>query len=94
MSYELLEKFTNFTLPTDLAVLVHQKLINIPLNTLKMFSFADTEKIKNEDIDYWMSIGPARQKDESFTEYKDRQKFQRALERHRAYIYNYNALSN
>ena len=94
MSYELLEKFTNFTLPTDLAVLVHQKLINIPLNTLKMFSFADAEKIKNEDIDYWMSIGPARQKDESFTEYKDRQKFQRALVRHRAYIYNYNALSN
>jgi hypothetical protein len=94
MSYELLEKFTNFTLPTDLAVLVHQKLINIPLNTLKMFSFADTEKIKNEDIDYWMSIGPARQKDENFTEYKDRQKFQRALARHRAYIYNYNALSN
>ena len=94
MSYELLEKFTNFQLPEDLAILVHQKLISIPKNRLKMFSFADKEKISNEDIDYWMSIGPARQKDEDYIEYKDRQKFQRALARHRAYIYNYNALSN
>jgi hypothetical protein len=39
-----------------------------------------------------MAIKPERQQDELFVDYKDRQKFQKALLKYRPYIYDYSQL--
>ncbi len=86
MSYELLAKFTEFVVPSEM------KNLPIPKNELKMMMFAQQEQITNENIDYWMAIKPERQQDELFVDYKDRQKFQKALLKYRPYIYDYSQL--
>jgi hypothetical protein len=83
MSYELSTKFAEFIIPEK------YKGITIPKNQFKMMLFSTENKISNQDIDYWMAIGPKRQSDETFTDYKDRQKFQQAIVKHRPYIYDY-----
>lgn len=89
MSYELLEKFDKFKIPEEVNAQVKMGLITMPKNMLKMILFAGENKLTNENIDYWMSIKPERQSDESFAEYKTRQKFQGALAKYRPYLYDY-----
>jgi hypothetical protein len=89
MSYELLEKFTDFKIPENVLEQTKNGLITMPKNILKMMLFAGENNLINENIDYWMSIKPERQLGESFVDYKARQKFQSALAKYRPYIYNY-----
>jgi hypothetical protein len=86
MSYELLEKFTKCVIPDNMPVNP-----NLPKNKLKALIFARDNNIKNENIDYWMAISPIRQKDELFDEYKERQKFQKALTKYRPFLYQYHS---
>lgn len=60
---------------------------NYDLNKMARFGFLVT--LNNLDIDYWMSIKPARIEEESYEDYKIRQKFQRALLKYRPFIYDY-----
>jgi hypothetical protein len=89
MSYELLEKFDQFRIPEEVNAQVKMGLITMPKNMLRIMLFAGENNLTNENIDYWMSIKSERQPDESFAEYKSRQKFQSALAKYRPYIYNY-----
>ena len=83
MSYELLAKFTEFVVPSEM------KNLPIPKNELKMMMFAQQEQINNEHIDYWMAIKPERQQDELFIDYKDRQKFQNQSQKFELKIYTF-----
>lgn len=89
MSYELLEKFDKFKVPVEVMNQVEMGLITMPKNMLKMMLFAGENNLTNENIDYWMAVKPERQSDESFTDYKVRQKFQSALAKYRPYLYDY-----
>jgi hypothetical protein len=89
MSYELLKKFTDTVIPEEMKSAIKSGFITMPRNLVKMVLFTKDSQIKNEDVDYWMSFGPARQQDETFIEYKQRQKFQKALTKYRSYLYNY-----
>jgi hypothetical protein len=89
MSYELLEKFTDFKIPENVLAQIKNDLITMPKNMLKTMLFASENSLINENIDYWMSIKPKRQLGENFVDYKTRQKFQSALAKYRPYIYDY-----
>lgn len=89
MSYELLEKFNAFEIPTEIVSQVEMGFITMPKNMLKTVLFAGKNNLTNGDIDYWMSIRPERQSDESFVDYKLRQKFQSVLAKFRPYLYDY-----
>jgi hypothetical protein len=89
MSYELLEKFTDFKIPENVLAQIKNDLITMPKNMLKTMLFASENSLINENIDYWMSIKPKRQLGENFVDYKTRQKFQSALTKYRPYIYDY-----
>jgi hypothetical protein len=89
MSYDLSEKFNDFKIPKEVLEQVKMDLITMPKNMLKTMLFASENNLINENIDYWMSIKPHRQSDESMLAYKARQKFQSALIKYRPYIYNY-----
>jgi hypothetical protein len=89
MSYELLEKFTDFKIPENVLAQIKNDLITMPKNMLKTMLFASENSLINENIDYWMSIKPKRQPGENFVDYKTRQKFQSALAKYRPYIYDY-----
>jgi hypothetical protein len=90
MSYELLEKFTQTVLPSELEDAIQKGIIKISKNWAKMATFATNNNLSNKDIDYWMALSPKRQKDENFIDYKDRQKFQNALIKYRPFLYQYN----
>lgn len=89
MSYDLSEKFNDFKIPAEVMEQVKMGLITMPKNMLKMVLFAGENKLTNQDIDYWMTIKPERQPDESMSVYKARQKFQSALAKYRPYLYDY-----
>ena len=58
-------------------------------NMAKMMFFANEVKLNNDVINYYAGIGPSRRENESFEDYKNRQKFQKALFKYRAHIYDY-----
>lgn len=60
-----------------------------PKNRAKMLFFANEVKLNNDMIDYYMGIKPPRRESETYEDYKNRSKFQNALLKYRAYIYDY-----
>lgn len=58
-------------------------------NKAKMLFFANEVKLNNEMISYYAGIKPQRREDEPMEDYKNRQKFQKALHKYRAYIFDY-----
>ena len=58
-------------------------------NKAKMLFFANEVKLNNDMIDYYSGIKPARRETESLEDYRNRTKFQKALFKYRAYIYDY-----
>ena len=51
--------------------------------------FAKEVKLTNNDVDYYMSLRPMRQEDETAEDLKQRSKFSKALLRYRSYLYDY-----
>jgi hypothetical protein len=96
LSYEkkdLANSFTQFQVSPELKSFYLTKL-KMPHKFTKMMLFATEAKLTNNIIDYWMHIKPARRKNESFIDYKNRQKFQNSLLKYRKYIYNFNKSKN
>jgi len=58
-------------------------------NMAKMMFFANEVKLNNEMINYYSGIGPARRENESLEDYRNRTRFQKALFKYRAQIYDY-----
>jgi hypothetical protein len=87
MRYELAKQFTEFKLPDDLKQSI--KLVGASLNFAKMMMFAREVQLTNDDVDYFMSIKPQRQEDESYENMKMRSKFSKFLLKYRPYLYDY-----
>jgi hypothetical protein len=80
MSYELAQKYAAFETPT---ISGYSKAF------LKMMLFAKEVKLTNSDVDYFMSLRPMRQEDETAEDLKQRSKFSKALLKYRSYLYDY-----
>jgi len=75
MSYELAQKWAEFEIPKDIksAYKAGVPLIG-SLGFTKMMMFANENQITNDDIDYYMSVRPQRQEDETVEQMKMRGK--------------------
>jgi hypothetical protein len=51
--------------------------------------FAQTVKLTNSDIDFYMNQRPMRQEDETSEELKSRSKFSKVLYKYRPFLYDY-----
>jgi len=80
MSYELAEQYAEFKAPD---VSGYSKAF------LKMMLFAQTVKLTNSDIDFYMNQRPMRQEDETSEELKSRSKFSKVLYKYRPFLYDY-----
>ena len=80
MSYELAQKYADFKAPD---VSGYSKAF------LKMMLFAQTVKLTNSDIDFYMNQRPMRQEDETSEELKSRSKFSKVLYKYRPFLYDY-----
>jgi hypothetical protein len=56
--------------------------------------FANEVQLTNDDIDYYMSIPPRRQEDESYEDMKQRNKLANALLKYRSKLYDYSVFEN
>jgi hypothetical protein len=82
--YELAQKFADFKVPNDFR----------KTNFIKMMLFANETKLTNDDIDYYMSIPPRRQEDESYEDMKQRNKLANAMLKYRSQLYDYSVYEN
>jgi hypothetical protein len=90
MSYELAQKYAAFDVPAELksAHRAGMQLVG-SLAFTKMMLFANEVKLTNDDVDYYMSLRPIRQEDETTEDFKARSKFSKALLKYRAQLYDY-----
>ena len=90
MSYELAQKYAAFDVPAELksAHRAGMQLVG-SLAFTKMMLFANEVKLTNNDVDYYMSLRPTRQEDETQDDFKARSKFSKALLKYRAQLYDY-----
>jgi hypothetical protein len=96
LSYEtpnLANSYADFKLSDELEDLYVNKL-RMPRQLARMMMFANEAKFTNDTIDYWMSFKPARQEDESFSDYKNRRVFQNKLLKYRSELYDYSVYLN
>ncbi|MBS1737520.1 MAG: hypothetical protein JSS98_13060 [Bacteroidetes bacterium] len=86
--YELAEKFLDYQREA------HKRGFNIggSIAFTKMLSFAKENNINNIDVDFYMSLPPYKQEDETKEDLKIRSKFAKALYKYRPFIYNYSIL--
>lgn len=87
MRYELAKQFSEFKLPDEVKVVIDRMRGSV--NFAKAMVFADEVKLNNDDIDYFMSMKPQRQEDESYEDMKLRGKFSKVLLKYRPYLYDY-----
>ena len=80
MSYELAQKYAEFKSPD---------VSGYSKSFLKMMLFAKEVKLTNNDVDYYMSLRPMRQENETPEELKSRSKFSKVLYKYRPYLYDY-----
>jgi hypothetical protein len=95
-SYEtphLANTYADFKLSDELNDLYVNKL-RMPVQLARMMMFANEAKFTNDTIDYWMSFKPARQEDESHSDYKNRRAFQNKLLKYRSELYDYSVYLN
>lgn len=92
--FNLHEAYDGFKLPDALLGLIKQtgKTMFGSKNFTKMVLFANQFSLNNDDIDYWMGLKPERSQEENYDGYKMRQRFQKALLKYRAYLYDRTSL--
>lgn len=88
MSYELAQKFADFKIPNEF------KRNYGSTNFIKMMMFASEVQLTNDHIDYYMSIPPRRQEDESYEDMKQRNKLANAMLKYRSKLYDYSVYEN
>jgi hypothetical protein len=90
MSYELVQKFADYQLPDEVKTAFKQGTPLIgSLNFTKMMLFANEVQLTNDNIDYFMHMSPARGTDETYDDYKKRNKLSKALLKYRAHLYDF-----
>jgi hypothetical protein len=89
MSFELANKYAEFQLPAEAKRAV--KVNGLSLNAAKMAIFSDTEKLSNDDIDYYIFLKPERMENESFEDYQNRRTFTAQLIKHKTLVYDYSS---
>lgn len=87
MSFELANKYAEFQLPKETKDIIVKR--GLSLSAAKIAMFTDIENVTNDDIDYYMSLKPARREDESYEDYRNRRKFQKVLVKRRTLLYDY-----
>jgi hypothetical protein len=80
MSYELAEQYAEFEAP---------QVEGMSKSFVKTMVFAQTAKLTNADIDYYMAQRPMRHEDETSEQFKMRSKFAKALYKYRQFLYDY-----
>jgi len=80
MSYELAEKFAEFKAP---------EVNGMSKGFVKAIAFAQTVKLTNDNIDYYMAQRPMRSEDETPEQFRQRSKFAQTLYKYRRYLYDY-----
>jgi hypothetical protein len=80
MSYELAKQYAEFKTPD---------VSGYSKSFLKMMLFAQTVKLTNSDVDFYMNQKPMRQENETSEELKFRSKFSKALYKYRPFLYDY-----
>ena len=80
MSYELAEKFAEFKAP---------EVNGMSKGFVKAIAFAQTVKLTNSDIDFYMNQRPMRQEDETPEQLKSRSRFSKVLYKYRPFLYDY-----
>jgi hypothetical protein len=90
MSYELAQRFADFEIPAEMKS-AHKAGMQLAgsLAFVKMMGFAYENKLNNDNIDYFMSMRPMRQEDETQEQFKNRSKLSKALYKFRPYLYDY-----
>jgi hypothetical protein len=88
MSYELAQKYADFKIPSEF------KRGYGAVNFIKMMMFANEINLNNDHIDYYMSIPPQRQEDESYNDMKQRNKLAKAMLKYRSKLYDYSVYKN
>jgi len=88
MSYELAQKYADFKIPTEF------KRGYGSTSLIKMMLFANSVELTNDHIDYYMSIPPQRQEDESYDDMKQRNKLAKAMLKYRSKLYDYSVYEN
>ena len=86
--YELAQKYADFKIPSEF------KKGYGATNFIKTMMFASSVELTNDDIDYYMSIPPRRQEDESYEDMKQRNKLANALLKYRSKLYDYSVYEN
>jgi len=90
MRYELAEQFTDYKLKDEImsAYKAGVQLIG-SLKFTKMMMFANEVKLTNDDIDYFASLKPRQNEDETPEQFRQRSKFAKALIKYRPHLYDY-----
>jgi len=95
MRYELAEQFTNYKLKDEImaAYRAGVQLVG-SLKFTKMMMFANEVKLTNDDIDYFASLKPMQNEDETPETFRQRSKFAKALIKYRSHLYDYSVYEN
>jgi hypothetical protein len=90
MSYGLVQKFAEYEVPAEMKS-AHKAGMQLPgsLAFMKIIGFAYENNVNNIDIDYFMSLRPTRQEDETPEDFKNRSKLSKLLYKFRPYLYDY-----
>ena len=80
MSYELAEQYAEFKAPV---------VNGMSKSFVKAMTFAQSVKLTNDNIDFFMSMSPSRTGDETPEQFRQRSKFSKALYKYRKYLYDY-----
>jgi hypothetical protein len=95
MRYELAEQFTNYQLSNEIKTAFRAGIQLIgSLKFTKMMMFANEVKLTNDDIDYFASLKPMQNEDETPETFRQRSKFAKALIKYRSHLYDYSVYEN
>lgn len=101
MYTQLANQFAGYELPKELKQIfdsgIAKQLGLGSRSFMKLSSFIKEQSIHdkmNDVINFYVRIKPARQENESYPEYKNRQKFQQILHKNRKYLYDYSVFND
>ena len=87
---ELAEQFADYKLKDEIMSAYREGVQLVgSLKFTKMMMFANEVKLTNDDIDYFASLRPMQNEDETPETFRQRSKFAKALLKYRPHLYDY-----
>ena len=80
MSYELAEQYAEFKAP---------EVNGMSKSFVKAITFAQSVKLTNDNIDFFMSMSPSRTGDETPEQFRQRSRFANVLYKYKKHLYDY-----